>query len=72
MVFMEDEQYDDGDDLEEVYSGEGREDLVDNDEISPEEEAFMMGYDEEKEKKEESKEGDEAYEKAFEESQKKK
>ncbi len=65
---MEDENYEEENDLEEVYSGEGREDLVDNDEMSPEEEAFMMGYDEEKEKKEESKEGDEAYERAFDES----
>ncbi len=29
-----------------VYSEETREELVDNDEISPEEEAFMAGYDE--------------------------
>ena len=34
------------DELDEVYDGEGREDLVSNDEISPEEEAFMKGYDE--------------------------
>ncbi|MFH1505778.1 MAG: hypothetical protein ABIE94_02205 [archaeon] len=32
--------------FDEVYDGEGREDLMDNDEISPEEEAFMQGYDE--------------------------
>jgi len=34
---MPDEEKDD------VYSEEGREDLVDNDEISPEEEGFMEG-----------------------------
>ncbi len=31
---------------ENVYDEEGQEELVDNDEISPEEEAFMRGYDE--------------------------
>jgi hypothetical protein len=41
---------------ENVYDEEGREELVDSDEIDPEEEGFMKGYedaDEEKEKKEE-------------------
>ncbi|NOZ80240.1 MAG: hypothetical protein GXP63_01090 [DPANN group archaeon] len=32
---------------ENVYKKETREDLVENDELSPEEEAFMKGYDEE-------------------------
>lgn len=31
------------DDDEDIYSEEGREDLVDDDEISPEEEGFMEG-----------------------------
>ncbi len=31
---------------ENVYKENTREDLVDNDELSPEEEAFMKGYDE--------------------------
>lgn len=30
---------------ENVYNQGGREDMVDNDEISPEEEGFMKGYD---------------------------
>lgn len=55
------------DDFEEVYDDESREDLVDNDQISPEEEAFMAGYEEIKEKKKNVYEGDEAYERAFEE-----
>jgi len=38
----EDEDYPEDED---VY-GDSREDLVDNDELSPEEEAFMNGYDE--------------------------
>ena len=37
----------DEDSIDEVYHGEGRVDLVTNDEISAEEEAFMNGYDEE-------------------------
>ena len=59
---MEDER----DEFEEVYDDESREDLVDNDQISPEEEAFMAGYDEVKEKKKKIYEGDDAYERAFE------
>ena len=52
------------DELDEVYDGEGREDLVSNDEISPEEEAFMQGYDdagedEDDKKKKKKKDGDE-------------
>jgi len=53
------------DGLEEVYDDETREDLVENDEISPEEEGFMAGYEEHKEKAKKELEGDEAYEKAF-------
>ncbi|MCC7574161.1 hypothetical protein KO361_01055 [Candidatus Woesearchaeota archaeon] len=57
----------DRDDFEEVYDDESREELVDNDQISPEEEAFMAGYDEVKEKVKKNFEGDDAYEQAFEE-----
>jgi len=52
--------------IEEVYDDNAREELVDNDEISPEEEAFMQGYEERKEKQKDELEGDEAYEKSFE------
>ena len=62
---MEDEK-----EFEEVYDDDAREDLVDNDEISPEEEGFMSGYEERKEKTKDEFEGDEAYEKAFEKSEK--
>jgi hypothetical protein len=51
--------------FEEVYDDEAREDLVDNDEISAEEEGFMSGYEERKEKTKEDMEGDEVYEKSF-------
>tara|TARA_Y100000310_G_scaffold128624_1_gene127804 strand:- start:394 stop:558 length:165 start_codon:yes stop_codon:yes gene_type:complete len=37
-----------------VYSEEGREESVEGGEISPEEEAFMQGYDEADEEKEET------------------
>ncbi len=51
---------DDADDEEEteenVYKGKKRQDLVDNDEISPEEEGFMEGYDTEDEEEEKKKE----------------
>ena len=59
------------DEFEEVYDDESREELVDNDQISPEEEAFMAGYEDVKEKKKLVYEGDEAYEKAFEDEPKK-
>jgi hypothetical protein len=52
------------DETDDVYEHEGREHLVKDDEITPEEEAFMEGFDEELE---ESEEGDDtAYEAAFE------
>ncbi len=51
--------------FEEVYSGKGREDLVDNDEISAEEEAFMSGYDDFKEDDDVLSEADDEYEQAF-------
>jgi hypothetical protein len=56
---------DEEENIEEVYDDNAREDLVDNDEISPEEEAFMAGYEERKEKQKADLEGDEAYEKSF-------
>ena len=63
---------DDEQNFEEVYDDEAAEDLVENDEISPEEEAFMKGYNEQKDESKDSSEGDEAYEKAFEEESSKK
>lgn len=53
-------------DFEEVYTGDGREDLVDNDEISAQEEAFMKGYDEDLENTTSVGVGDQAYDDAFE------
>lgn len=52
-------------DFDEVYDDTGREDLVENDEISPEEEGFMAGYEQQKESKVKDLEGDEAYDRAF-------
>lgn len=43
---MDDEEFESGMKEENVYSKKTREDLVEADEISPEEEAFMAGYDE--------------------------
>jgi hypothetical protein len=54
------------DDFEEVYSGEGRTDLVDNDEITAEEEAFMKGYDEDQRESDDKSVADKAFEDAFE------
>jgi len=48
-----------GEEEENVYSDEVREDLVESGEISPEEEGFMMGYDEAEESDEEKKKKDE-------------
>lgn len=50
-----------------VYDHDSREHLVDDDEMSPEEEAFMEGYDEEDPEEEDAEPslGDEAYEEAF-------
>jgi len=39
-----------------IYDEEGMEEQVESDEISPEEEGFMRGYEQEAEKKEEEKE----------------
>jgi len=60
---MAEEEKDESGD-EEVYNEEGREDMVDGDEISSEEEAFMKGYDErdeDDEEKEEEKEEEEEF-----------
>ena len=67
MVMMSKEDDYEGKEKEEkdedsVYDEEGREELVESDEVSPEEQAFMQGYedaDEEKEEKEEKKEEEE-------------
>ncbi len=50
-----------------IYGDTGREDLRENDEISPEEEGFMQGYKEAGEDKDEDEDSESAYEKAFEE-----
>ncbi|MFP4118825.1 MAG: hypothetical protein ACLFTH_02110 [Candidatus Woesearchaeota archaeon] len=61
--------YPDESEFEEVYSDGGRADMVDNDEMSADEEAFMSGYDEERNKTaaqdELSEDDDDPYEKAF-------
>jgi len=41
-----------------IYDEEGREEMVDDSEISPEEEGFMQGYDEASDDKEEDDEED--------------
>ena len=55
--------------FEEVYSDDGRTDKVENDEMSADEEAFMSGYDEERNKtaegEDKSDSSDEEYDKAF-------
>jgi len=55
---MPDDDYYDGEGEENVYDEEVRDDLVDGDEISPEEEGFMQGYDEADEDKEDEDEDD--------------
>ena len=57
---------DEEENLDEVYDNSRREEMVENDEISPEEEGFMAGYEEHRERKPKNLEGDEAYDKAFE------
>lgn len=59
------DNYDEEDQFESVYSDEGRTAMTENDEISPQEEAFMSGYEEDKKEKEKEKLGDKAYEEAF-------
>jgi len=53
------------DGIEEVYSDTGRVELVEDDEITPEEEAFMQGYEQETEEKPKT-DVDEIYASAFE------
>jgi hypothetical protein len=43
---------------EEIYDKENREEMVDDDEVSPEEEGFMKGYDEASEESEDKEEED--------------
>lgn len=50
--------------FDEVYSGDGRESLIDNDSMSAEEDAFMQGYDEIEEKLDEDFD-EKSYEEAF-------
>lgn len=61
--------YPGNDENEEVYSDFGREDKVDNDEMSADEEAFLSGYDEDRTKGNSSGDSagsvEEEYEKAF-------
>jgi len=62
---MANEEFTDPEEKEaDVYGNEAREDLAENDEISPEEGAFMEGY--EKNEDDEDKVENEKYEKAFE------
>ncbi|MBS3098029.1 hypothetical protein J4209_04515 [Candidatus Woesearchaeota archaeon] len=42
-----------------IYDSDGREDLVEDDELTPQEEGFMQGYDTEEEKEEKGKEEEE-------------
>jgi|TARA_B100001964_G_C14161308_1_gene566849 hypothetical protein len=58
---MADEEYVEEKEGESVYDTEGRKDLVEDDEMSPEEEGFMKGYedaDEDKDKKEDDDDDD--------------
>jgi len=67
---MVEEENKDKDESREVYNDSGREDLLKDDEISPEEEAFMAGYESASEEKEEVE--DDSYEDAFASKRKKK
>ena len=53
----------DEDSEENIYDEEGREDQVDDDTITPEEEGFMQGYEKASEEKKEEKEVEEETEK---------
>lgn len=57
--------YPDEGEFEEVYSGDARTNLVDDDEMSAEEEAFMNGYDDFSVESNTSADADRAYEDAF-------
>lgn len=58
--------YQDEEEFDEVYDGQDREDMVDNDEITAEEEAFMKGYDEDQRDSDNKSVADKAFEDAFE------
>jgi hypothetical protein len=62
---MSDDFYEQEDQEEDVYGSAAREQLEENDEISPEEEAFMEGY--ESDFEEDDEEEDDDYEDAFDE-----
>ena len=63
---MPEEPPHDNEEDSDVYNHKSREGLVDDDEMSPEEEAFMEGYDEaDEDEDEEESPGDKAYEDAF-------
>ena len=49
----------DSNDEESIYDEEGREDLIEDGEISPEEEAFMRGYEDADEQEKEEEETEE-------------
>jgi len=59
----------DNDEFESVYDDESRDELVEDDKISPEEGAFMSGYYKDEEKKD-TEDEDKHYESAFEEKKK--
>jgi len=44
MEYEEDESFEPGEEEHNVYKESSRSSFVENDEMSPEEEAFMMGY----------------------------
>ncbi|MBI5388991.1 hypothetical protein HZB01_01270 [Candidatus Woesearchaeota archaeon] len=49
---MEEEEHVEGESEENIYGKEARKEMVENDEVSPEEEAFMEGYEEAEEEPE--------------------
>ncbi|MBN1155994.1 hypothetical protein JXA85_00115 [Candidatus Woesearchaeota archaeon] len=55
---MAKDEVDEGESEENVYKEKKREELVDNDEISPGEEGFMEGYDSEEEDEEKEEESE--------------
>jgi len=57
--------FDNQEELIEVYSDNGREVLIDNDSLTPEEDAFMQGYDEVVENTEAETDEDAIYDQAF-------
>ncbi|MBN1646251.1 hypothetical protein JW868_04395 [Candidatus Woesearchaeota archaeon] len=63
---MTEKEHEEEDTFDTVYDDDGREEMATNDEISPEEEAFMKGYDEAEEEESDSK-ADHKLEKSFDE-----